>query len=441
MERWHQSDCKTPKVVFDSDGSTIHCKTCSESIRPNEVLPPPSYYHILPVLPPNEPLGKLNLRWPSCVPYHSAQDRASFQKDEKNKDADTESALLQVEDSAVYGMPLRSDEFRLLRLSPVENEERPVHVELQTYSHDNCPEYETVSYTWGGEEGDSRLQKPVFIGPFWDLLFQTKNCWEMLNLLRPLEGNRYLWVDAICINQRNTKEKENQVAKMAHIYEEALRVVVHLGQDLVSPVPYGSYPMRRKLHDLQNQLIEGVSLEDVLNRKYFSRVWVVQELIMSKYAVIRIGAIEFWVNHVTSKDLQSTDMNFNWNKTAAPWFQHVATRQLPGSGKDQFYNMLNLTRASQATDERDKVFALLGVLEDQEQIIRPDYSLSVNHVFIGIFAHLLLNLVDLRVLSNASGLHSSDFCPSWTPGWSLIKSLNHEVDLNTKTFRWWTRRW
>jgi hypothetical protein len=88
---------------------------------------------------------------------------------------------------------------------------------LHTYTQDDCPEYETVSYTWGGEEGDSSLCKPIFLGPYWDVLFQTRNCWDMLKLLRPREGFRMVWVDAICINQRDKEEREDQVAKMGRI--------------------------------------------------------------------------------------------------------------------------------------------------------------------------------------------------------------------------------
>lgn len=38
-----------------------------------------------------------------------------------------------------------------------------------------------------------------------------------------------LWIDAICINQSDIKEREEQVARMAHIYKRARRVVVWLG--------------------------------------------------------------------------------------------------------------------------------------------------------------------------------------------------------------------
>jgi hypothetical protein len=42
--------------------------------------------------------------------------------------------------------------------------------------------------------------------------------------------SRVIWIDAICIDQANEKEKENQIPLMAEIYAKARRVVVWLGE-------------------------------------------------------------------------------------------------------------------------------------------------------------------------------------------------------------------
>ena len=36
----------------------------------------------------------------------------------------------------------------------------------------------------GGEEGDHTLCCPIFIGPYWGVLFQSKNCWEVPRFVR-----------------------------------------------------------------------------------------------------------------------------------------------------------------------------------------------------------------------------------------------------------------
>jgi hypothetical protein len=82
----------------------------------------------------------------------------------------------------------------------------PVYITLETYRLDNCPEYETVSYAWGGEDGDSTSCPPVYICSYWNVLFQTRNCSSLLRYLQPYRR--------ICINQRNTAERDTEIAMM-----------------------------------------------------------------------------------------------------------------------------------------------------------------------------------------------------------------------------------
>ncbi|PSN74825.1 hypothetical protein BS50DRAFT_452007, partial [Corynespora cassiicola Philippines] len=55
----------------------------------------------------------------------------------------------------------------------------------------------------------------------------TKNCGSALRQCR-LPHDRILWVDAICINQTNLEEQEQQVALMQDICKLAARVLVYL---------------------------------------------------------------------------------------------------------------------------------------------------------------------------------------------------------------------
>ncbi|RSL63377.1 hypothetical protein CEP53_004424 [Fusarium sp. AF-6] len=122
---------------------------------------------------------------------------------------------------------------------------------LETYSDREFPEYEAVSYTWGGEDGDATLRHPVYVGEYWDILLQTRNCCAMLRYLQPLQGERTLWVDAICINQKDTRERGEQVAKMGQIYSQCLQVVLWLGDDIAVKTPK-RFPTRHRFHELQS---------------------------------------------------------------------------------------------------------------------------------------------------------------------------------------------
>ncbi|KAF2030840.1 hypothetical protein EK21DRAFT_43561, partial [Setomelanomma holmii] len=137
-----------------------------------------------------------------------------------------------VNNAHIYGVTLRSKDFRLVCLTAVPRKDHPVHLTLETYTYNERPEYETVSYMWGGENGDSTPCRPIFIGKYWAVLLQSQNCWSMLRFVRPWRGMRMIWIDALCINQSNLEERAVQVARMRQIYVDGDRVVVYLGEDI-----------------------------------------------------------------------------------------------------------------------------------------------------------------------------------------------------------------
>lgn len=81
------------------------------------------------------------------------------------------------------------------------------------------PAYEALSYTWADRTGDASLSSEVFCGG--KAIAITKNCEAALRRLRLKGRNRRLWVDAICINQNDTSEKNHQVKLMSKIYTSA----------------------------------------------------------------------------------------------------------------------------------------------------------------------------------------------------------------------------
>jgi hypothetical protein len=132
-------------------------------------------------------------------------------------------------------------EIRLLKLDmsgPVND----IHCELQVASLDEQPEYEALSYTWGGfalEKLEISISNRSFL--------VTRNLFYALrNLKQPftavptltrwaleINSERYLvlWIDAICINQEDVLERNSQVQLMWSIYENASKVRVWLGEE------------------------------------------------------------------------------------------------------------------------------------------------------------------------------------------------------------------
>ncbi|KUJ15839.1 uncharacterized protein LY89DRAFT_539710, partial [Mollisia scopiformis] len=101
--------------------------------------------------------------------------------------------------------------------------DHPLNCSLIVCSLDEKPSYNALSYTWGG------LGEPKFItleGIAWEI---TANLEQALLHLRPSNKELSLWVDAICINQNDDREKAYQVEMMGDVYRFATRVRAWIG--------------------------------------------------------------------------------------------------------------------------------------------------------------------------------------------------------------------
>ncbi|TPX07356.1 uncharacterized protein E0L32_002174 [Thyridium curvatum] len=335
--------------------------------------------------------------------------------------------LSPMEKCAIYPESLDLKQFRLACISPAVDHDNAIHISLETYVHDDCPEYEASSYTWGGENNVSTPCQPVYVGTYWDLILQTQNCWAMLRYMRPTRGLRLVWVDAICINQDDIQERDSQVSIMGQIYKGCSRVFVWLGQDLVAQ-PKDRYPPRHRLEELEistsahlhvSSTTGRLDIRQLLERRYFSRLWVIQELILPPRAIIPIGDKLFWAD--TAMFTRLEEYGLKWDRTAAPYIQRPSiakstySRSLLPSGN--LCSLMALTSQSQASDLRDRLHAVLGLCQDKSNQIdlRPGYDLSHQHIFIGFFAYCILIQHQTEVLLNACGPIGSE--PSWVPGW------------------------
>ncbi len=84
-----------------------------------------------------------------------------------------------------------------------------------------------------------------------------QNLWEFLEVARSRFGGQALWIDALCINQKDTEEKSKQVQMMSKIYLKTRRVLVWLGPH-VEAVAHTMRLMRdTDLNELDS--IEGVT--------------------------------------------------------------------------------------------------------------------------------------------------------------------------------------
>ena len=127
----------------------------------------------------------------------------------------------------------RTSHIRLLVLYPGNFDDQIscglVHHDLD---RSRLQKFEALSYTWGDASHSSSI---LLKGQGFRV---TKNLEAALRNLRPLlrtgddvgTNNSYLWVDAICINQQDLRERSEQVLQMPKIYQAAATTIVWLGE-------------------------------------------------------------------------------------------------------------------------------------------------------------------------------------------------------------------
>lgn len=84
----------------------------------------------------------------------------------------------------------------------------------------NSPHFTALSYVWGDESSLSTLICNGCDVP------DTKSCFEALSSLRRIYGGITIWVDAVCINQKDDEEKRSQIPLIGEIYSWAQLVYV-----------------------------------------------------------------------------------------------------------------------------------------------------------------------------------------------------------------------
>lgn len=281
---------------------------------------------------------------------------------------------------------------RLMRVLP-DTQDRILRFEIGNFGRALAPPYTAVSYTWGDEEATELIylnRRPFSVRP---------NLWGCLYYLRS-DAWKYIWVDAICIDQRNVGEKTEQVGAMGSTYSHAAHVSVWLG---LVPIP-DFIVYHGPITDLDNDDFDWAdSMADLANRPYWSRTWVIQEMLLAKDVHLycsgnRIDWLMFQENlgRELGMDLLSTsiDKRFNSAVKSHPALALAVGRHIDRHPEIQepLYELLVRHQYSICKDRRDRVFALLALLPHDERAFIgrffPDYSLSEDEVIVITLAHL-----------------------------------------------------
>jgi hypothetical protein len=140
--------------------------------------------------------------------------------------------------SALYSRLKDERTIRLLEIVKYVPASAELYCTIKHHALDEAPSFDALSYTWGSplygaSELDERIHRPNMwfrqINCDGRLCIITENLFLALCQLATSKTSNYIWVDALCIDQTDLKEKESQILLMGDIYARANKVIIWLG--------------------------------------------------------------------------------------------------------------------------------------------------------------------------------------------------------------------
>ncbi|KAI8649715.1 HET domain-containing protein [Fusarium keratoplasticum] len=183
---------------------------------------------------------------------------------------------------------------RLIKLLPALRQESTIRIELSEFHFGSEVEYEALSYTWD----DQRPTKEVICNG--TVLLVTKNVSLALRRLRSNLGkHRTIWIDSICINQKDNAEKAAQVSNMGSIYAQATQVNIWLSRPTPAMKAAFEYLRLTTGPELQFPRIPDSQIFELrdgfyqlCSHPYWTRIWTVQEVALSEKSHVYLGKLE-----------------------------------------------------------------------------------------------------------------------------------------------------
>jgi heterokaryon incompatibility protein (HET) len=254
---------------------------------------------------------------------------------------------------------------------------------MQSFSLAQVPKYITLSYTWGEHYDiatwvnfeDSQKHVILVDGHYFKI---GHNLFGFMNTFRKSSYNhglthqgryylacRWLWIDQICINQQDNKEKTHQVKLMTDIYSQSQLTIAWLGMQWHS---------RLEKHN------------------YFKRIWVFQELILSKNILLLRGdgSSMTWKEYAEDgcpeldPDVESW-LDFDFDPVTALARARLKYSKLAHKSTGQAgFHLYDITSSFvflQSTDPKDRIYGFMGLVKERERL-DVDYSKTVQEVFL-----------------------------------------------------------
>ncbi|KAF4952538.1 hypothetical protein FGADI_6609 [Fusarium gaditjirri] len=450
---WHDPDCRRmDPVPFDND--LWACQACGtvgplrffadsnggESATPEPVSNDDTH---------TESIKRLS--WPECVEFSHESFSQYIEKALCLVKANHPKVVTgityrvgQVSDAygreilpVIYPTLTESSHIRLLELLPAPRE-KALEGRFQVVDVEQMPAYEALSYTWADENNDASLCQRIFIGLGNRALPITRNCHQALSRLRRKTESLLIWVDAICINQSDLGERSDQVAMMGTIFSQATEVHGYVGEDPdnVEGGEVGAITLLNE--ELKSPNLASRQFKDnaeealgrLLRRPFFSRLWVVQEVLLARSITIHCGDSTTPISSDVFIKAQS-------HRAAVPWWL-TKIGWIGSQSKGDMLELLSATALCKTSDMRDKIFGLLGLAGRNEvDALNANYKLTVREVYIGTALYLIQkrnqhNVIELAESMTNLKLRSKYGIPSWVPTWDLQETAYNSVDISER---------
>ena len=358
--------------------------------------------------------------------------------------------------------PLQHDrEIRILEIVRIANNAR-ISLRLRHIHLDDAPSFVAISYVWRVD--DEKLNISVNGHSFqvsrnlFDILMdritylEDNRISKMQN--KPLHFySRYLWVDAICINQSDLRERIAQVLLMSEIYgRSSVSVCLGTGNTELARTAWYCVGNLRKHKESDPKVDisaeDWLALHEMFAKTWFKRSWVIQEFVLPPFTDLMI-----WNAHrpIHSDHLYKAALQlFALDPVGLTSAQKVAMRD----GMREYINLFEtkallqtkvvprlltallwIFRDRQVTDPRDKVYSLLALVQEHGRSRRDesgsapellsglcmrklvlDYAAEVEDIYASLVDAVLSATHSLNILCAVQ--NSSTFTRSWVPNWA-----------------------
>ncbi|KAG4430170.1 hypothetical protein IFR05_014346 [Cadophora sp. M221] len=293
--------------------------------------------------------------------------------------------------------------------------------------------YTSLSYVWGKPS----LTTPITFNGL--TVPVTVNLASALDHVRSQTETVTFWADALCINQKDSVEKSAQVAMMGDIYKEGTGTSIWLGEeadasdlamDIIGQMDGEDLGSERNVLDK-----EGLrAIAKLQARDWWTRVWVIQEALLSKRPVVLCGNKSLPIEAFVRLD----DIRRGWHRSSSRYIEAQGSL-IPGNPfssiltdfpeeiekirtghQSSLQSWITSTENFHATDPRDKIYALLSLSPPlQTAYIIPDYSAPVADVYAAVTARCIIRYQDLTILHFDSDSKSEEHdLPSWVRDYS-----------------------